>query len=192
MQKMTRRRRKFFQWLDGPGQVFRQPRAGSTNYLTAYDRDGQVISGPKANNKDFDLQTAASGQEGQINLGEDAAGEEDALDPEAMERKETEKSMKSTDSRERTKVANARPFPLNRDFISESVLSEEMREAIYLQIVDDKKTVRSVSSEMGVSMERVGAVVRMKQMERDWLRQVSHITPMLPLSSYDDTIQKID
>lgn len=65
------------------------------------------------------------------------------------------------------------PFPLNKRFQSEAVLSEELREMIYLRVKRDGLTVRSVSTLMGVSMERVGAVVRMKQMERDWVKQVS-------------------
>jgi hypothetical protein len=68
-----------------------------------------------------------------------------------------------------------RPFPENRSFISQPVLSEELREMIYLKVVRDGLTVRTVSTLMGVSMERVGAVVRMKQMERDWVKHVSHL-----------------
>jgi hypothetical protein len=129
----------------------------------------------------MESQNAAIGQEGQETDPEDGVEKEDDLNPEEMERKETERSMKPRENNERARSPNARPFPLNRDFVSESVLSEELREAIYLQVVEDKKTVRSVSSELNVSMERVGAVVRMKQMERDWLRQVS--TPLSHLSS---------
>ncbi|KIW04715.1 uncharacterized protein PV09_04448 [Verruconis gallopava] len=66
---------------------------------------------------------------------------------------------------------NLRPFPNNTAFMSQPVLSEELREMIYLKVVRDQMTVRTVSTLFGVSMERVGAVVRMKQMERDWVKK---------------------
>ena len=66
-----------------------------------------------------------------------------------------------------------KPFRGNDLFLSQKVLSEEAREAIYLAVVQEGKTVRSVSTEFHVTMERVAAVVRMKQMERDWLSKVS-------------------
>lgn len=72
---------------------------------------------------------------------------------------------------------NLRPFPHNSAFQSQPVLSEELREMIYLKVVRDQLTVRTVSTLMGVSMERVGAVVRMKQMERDWVKDVSSSPP---------------
>lgn len=75
-----------------------------------------------------------------------------------------------------------RPFPENRSFVSQPVLSEELREMIYLKVVRDGLTVRTVSTLMGVSMERVGAVVRMKQMERDWVKHVSHLPSFFPFS----------
>ena len=76
-----------------------------------------------------------------------------------------------------------RPFPENPSFVSQPVLSEELREIIYLKVVRDGLTVRTVSTLMGVSMERVGAVVRMKQMERDWVKDVSFLPFFFPLSS---------
>ena len=83
-----------------------------------------------------------------------------------------------------------RPFPLNPQFHSQPVLSEELREVIYLKVVRDKMSVRTVSTLMKVSMERVGAVVRMKQMERDWLKEVSSSVTThahSPLILYDDS-----
>jgi hypothetical protein len=72
-----------------------------------------------------------------------------------------------------------RPFPQNPTFESQPVLSEELREMIYLKVVRDQLSVRTVSTLMGVGMERVGAVVRMKQMERDWVHKVSSPTSSL-------------
>lgn len=41
----TRLRRDMFGWLNGPGAAFRDPLPGSTNYLSAYDKKGQLIRG---------------------------------------------------------------------------------------------------------------------------------------------------
>ena len=65
------------------------------------------------------------------------------------------------------------PFPLNRAFISQPVLSDELREEIWLRVMKDEKTVREVSAELGVEMRRVGAVVRLKEVEKEWERLVS-------------------
>jgi hypothetical protein len=71
------------------------------------------------------------------------------------------------------KRATNQPFKLNPFFRSESVLSEELKEAIYLRVMNEQRSVREVSEHFGVTMERVAAVVRMKQIERDHLKQVS-------------------
>ena len=65
------------------------------------------------------------------------------------------------------------PFPLNRAFISQPVLSDELCEEIWLRVMKDEKTVREVSAELGVEMRRVGAVVRLKEVEKEWERLVS-------------------
>ncbi|RAL68520.1 hypothetical protein DID88_007248 [Monilinia fructigena] len=62
------------------------------------------------------------------------------------------------------------PFPGNRKFISQSVLSEELRELIWARIMQDARSVREVSAELGVEMSRVGAVVRLKEIEKEWER----------------------
>src|SRR5689334_21063428 len=44
-QQVTLRRRKFYEWLNGPGRALKEPLPGSTNYLGAYDRYGNLIRG---------------------------------------------------------------------------------------------------------------------------------------------------
>lgn len=68
-----------------------------------------------------------------------------------------------------------RPFPLNPAFLSQPVLSDDMREEIWKRIMQDGKSVREVSAELAVEMSRVGAVVRLKEIEKEWLRIVSYI-----------------
>lgn len=66
-----------------------------------------------------------------------------------------------------------RPFPLNPNFVSEPVLSEDLREEIFRRVVVLKRSVRAVSVELKVDMRRVAAVVRLVQLERQWRSQVS-------------------
>jgi hypothetical protein len=158
-------------WLNGVGRVFRHPLRDSTNYLSAYNEHAELR---RVRDKDEEAEVKEEEPKSQQ--------EDDELDLD--ERAEAEKQFKAQAAKKRrprhkalppARIEDLRPFPLNRTFHSESVLSEKFREAIYLKVVEDKMTVRSVSSELGITMERVGAVVRMKQMERDWLRKVSEI-----------------
>jgi hypothetical protein len=68
--------------------------------------------------------------------------------------------------------AGNRPFPLNPNFISEPILSEELRNEIYRRVVDRKQSVRAVSVDLGVDMRRVAAVVRLVELEKRWKQQV--------------------
>ena len=74
----------------------------------------------------------------------------------------------------RPSLADLRPFPRNRDFVSEPITSEELRESIWKMIMVDGMSVKEVSAELGVEMSRVGAVVRLKEIEKDWQKSVSH------------------
>lgn len=65
------------------------------------------------------------------------------------------------------------PFPLNKSFRSQAVLSEELREEVWSRIMTEGKSVRQVSAELGVEMARVGAVVRLLEIEKEWKRIVS-------------------
>ncbi|KAL1991732.1 hypothetical protein VTN49DRAFT_5040 [Thermomyces lanuginosus] len=64
-----------------------------------------------------------------------------------------------------------RPFPLNPYFVSEPILSEELRNAIYEKVVVQKQDVRTVSAQMHVDMRRVAAVVRLVELEKRWRAQ---------------------
>lgn len=66
----------------------------------------------------------------------------------------------------------ANPFPLNPYFKSQPVLSEALKEELYHNVAIQGRSLRQTSTYFKVSMERVAAVVRMKQMERDWLEEV--------------------
>jgi hypothetical protein len=74
-----------------------------------------------------------------------------------------------------------RPFPLNPTFVSQPVLSEELREKIWEKVMQQGDSVRDVSASLGVEMSRVGAVVRLMEIEKEWERVVS--LPFLSIST---------
>lgn len=73
-----------------------------------------------------------------------------------------------------------RPFPNNRNFISESVLSEDLRNEVYKRVIQQKKSLRAVSVELGIDMKRIGAVVRLVELERRQRSQVCEIFSSVP------------
>ena len=58
------------------------------------------------------------------------------------------------------------PFPLNPFFRSQPVLDEAAREMIWRRVVQNKDPLKAVSAELGVDVRRVGAVVRLKELEK--------------------------
>lgn len=62
------------------------------------------------------------------------------------------------------------PFPLNKSFISQPVLSERFRKEIWKAVIIDGKSVRQVSAAYNVEMSRVGAVVRLMEVQKEWER----------------------
>jgi hypothetical protein len=69
-------------------------------------------------------------------------------------------------------VKNDQPFPNNPAFRSEPVLSERAREMIWYSVMVKGLPLKAVSAEYSVDMRRVAAVVRMKEIEKRWEREV--------------------
>jgi hypothetical protein len=187
--------------MNGPGRQLKEPIPKSTNYLGAYDRYGNLVRAPpnwvredaaKKNSpgneqpamkaeevtKDADAEQAPS--EGQEDI--------DKLDEASLEGDTQESDGKPSRKEPRDNLTlppetaeDLRPFPSNQFFRSQPVLSEPLREAIYQRVKRDGATVSLASVEFGVSNERVGAVVRLKQMEKEWIAQVCYPQPSLPL-----------
>ncbi|PUU75905.1 eukaryotic mitochondrial regulator protein-domain-containing protein [Tuber borchii] len=63
--------------------------------------------------------------------------------------------------------AFVQPYPFNRYFKSQPVLSDAFREDIYTRVKRDNHSIRQVSAALNVSIERVAAVVRLKQVEKE-------------------------
>jgi hypothetical protein len=65
-----------------------------------------------------------------------------------------------------------RPFPLNKYFQSQPVLSEELRQEIWRRVKTQGDSVRTVSTALNVEMRRVAAVVRLVELEKEMIREV--------------------
>lgn len=172
---MSKARRAMFTWLEGPGRQLKYARPGSTNYLGAYDKSGAYIGG---------------GDRGENSRNDDEEEEfDDDVDPDEVdeeyegegEGEEGEDGGKRGPQKETRQ--QLRPFPLNRFFVSEAVLSEELRQEIYKRVVERNQSVREVSIQLGVEMARVGAVVRLMTIEQDWIRQVCRMCFLFFFSS---------
>ena len=151
-----------FQWLDGPGAVFRNPLPGSTNYLNAYDDKGNLLRAMQKGRKNDD-------DEGD----NENTGDMDDLVGDTSQRQ----NLSGNKPIPRESMSDLRPFPLNRQFRSQSVLSEELKNEIFHRVVTVGKGVKTVSAELGVEMSRIGAVVRLKSVENEWVKQVRTVIP---------------
>lgn len=142
-----------FRWLQGPGAAFKDPLPGSTNYLNAYDADGRLYRVlENARPRRAETPPAVPGEDELGNV--------------------REKNIAGGNELPRETQQDLMPFPLNRNFSSQAVLSEELREEIWARVVLGQKSVMVVSAELGVEMNRIGAVVRLKTVEKEWIRTV--------------------
>lgn len=75
------------------------------------------------------------------------------------------------------------PFPMNPFFRSEPVLSEMLRDEVYRRVTVAKESLKLVSAELGIDVRRVAAVVRMKEIEKQWVKEVSTQPFLLSIKS---------
>lgn len=64
------------------------------------------------------------------------------------------------------------PFPMNKYFKSQAVLSEELKDEIYKRVMQERQDIRDVSADLKVEMRRVAAVVRLKAVEDQMVKDV--------------------
>ena len=145
--------------MNGPGENFRYPLPDSTNYLSAYGKRGNLL---RERNQDQKQQSEPPKEDSMT-------PDEQALNAAADETAEKELKQKLPGEA----LEDLRPFPLNRSFISQSILSEELRSEIWDRVQQQGKSIRQVSQEMGVDMLRVAAVVRLVEVERRMVAEVS-------------------
>ncbi|KAL8925495.1 MAG: hypothetical protein Q9172_002212 [Xanthocarpia lactea] len=171
-----------YRWLNGPGAAFRDPLPGSTNYLNAYDPQGNIIRALADPTND----TKGRGEEGELNDANAGLG-----------RNRLEQNIAGPKPIPKEKADDLMPFPLNRQFRSQPVLSEELRDEIFRRIKQEKQSVRSVSATLGVEMQRVGAVFRLKTIENQWIQEgktlatpyARAVSAMLPKTPFDPKSQ---
>jgi len=152
-QRTTRARRGLFRWLQTVGQNFANPLESSTNYLSAYNTLGQlkrVVAAAKDNERAKGQTGSSISADGSKNSSPDGGKASTEIPPES--------------------IRDLKPFPLNGAFISQPVLGGMVKEEIWFRIMIEGKSVREVSTELGVEMARVGAVVRLKEIEKEWER----------------------
>lgn len=65
------------------------------------------------------------------------------------------------------------PFPQNEHFKAEPITSQAQRQEVWKMIVVDGLSVKETSARLGIEMSRVGAIVRLQEIERAWMNQVS-------------------
>ncbi|KAF1833628.1 hypothetical protein BDW02DRAFT_569840 [Decorospora gaudefroyi] len=213
---ITLRRRKFYEWLNGPGRQLREPIPDSTNYLGAYDKFGNLVRAGPGWRKDRAAQKTATTAGGQANVEAQTEKPAEDVTPAGQENlDQLEEAIRAGEAEQKGAIDGAekkgeeqkdgklppesqedlRPFPLNQYFRSQPVLSEDLREAIYRRVKKDGATVSLASVEFGVNNERVGAVVRLKQMEKEWIAQgktlalpySQAVLSMLPTTPHIDT-----
>lgn len=155
-----------FRWLNGPGAVFRQALPGSTNYINAYDRSGNLIRAKYAQlpGRQEDENKKAKEEEKET--------DEDGSVGKTRKNKTPARSKSEQMGLPKETADDLVPFPMNRQFRSQAVLSEELKEEIWRRVMVELKTVRDVSATLGVEMRRVGAVVRLKAIEKQWETEV--------------------
>lgn len=184
-----------FAWLNGPGKVFKDPLPNSTNYLSAYDREGNLLRMKRAEQqKELNDRELDEDEETLQSQDLDNGMSEAEVLQRSSERQQKRMEQEDLDLREgipRERQSDLRPYPLNANFQSQPVLSEELRERIYELVVDEGIDIKSVSGTFGVDIRRVAAVVRLKTIEKQWLEAVSCTLRFFgAIPSRDDSIQK--
>lgn len=185
-QRHTRLRKNMHDWLDRVGRKIRDPLPGSTNYLGAYDSTGNLTrlqGASRQNAKAEDLTDA------EVRKIEQA---EDELELDEQQREINALTRAGVRSAEDTAARNTlppetlndlRPYPLNRSFTSQKVLSEDIREKLYQFVVQDGRRLEDVAAAFRVDARRVAAVVRLKTIEKRWLQEVCQLPRAFPCPS---------
>lgn len=179
----TRMRRQMYQWLHGRGAVFRDALPGSTNYLNAYESNNYIYGG-QLKRVLFQRRSGEEGgnrenrSDGPAPRSKNRAYEDEALDEDLDGRAAA--AQQQGQSRDRglppEMPRDMMPFPMNQHFVSERVLSEEFRNEIYRRNVEEGHSVKVISAQLKVSVERVAAVIRLKAVENEWRKEVSRRT----------------
>ena len=144
-------------------------------------RDGKPSSNQRGQESEEIVEVAPVEEEEAIQAKEREQGlDEDEITAGAAKRaaqRDAHAENEARDGKPKERPGDMRPFPLNQAFRSESVLSEELREEVYRQVVGAGVDVSTVSAAFGIDLRRVAAVVRLKSIEKGWESEVSSTFP---------------
>lgn len=79
-------------------------------------------------------------------------------------------------------VETSNPFINNPSFKVARVLNERARELVWQKVIRDGETIKGVAAEYGIDIRRVAAVIRLKEVEKDWEKKVCVQAVCLALS----------
>lgn len=145
--------------------------------MGAYDKTGNLLR-TRNRRGDEEEEVEADGEkksEEEIARQEEEAGLDEFERQQRKEQREAEAADEKENRRSKLpkeRDADLRPFPLNQSFRSQQVLSDELREEVYRKVAEEGQNIQTVSAVYGIEMRRVAAVVRLKTVEKDWLKQV--------------------
>ncbi|KAI9672626.1 MAG: hypothetical protein M1831_000061 [Alyxoria varia] len=188
IRRQTRLRQQMWTWLNGPGAVYKEtPKPGSFNYLGASRQLANEAEEAEAEEKEAGEKERSPAASTQAESGYNYVSGSERNDGKGLDKAKLKKGSRGVTDR------SLQPFPLNPYFRSQSVLSERFREEIYKRVVLEGHPVREVSQDLGVDMNRVGAVVRLMKVQRDWVSERKHLaTPyqtaihsMLPVTPFN-------
>lgn len=166
----TAQRDAMFRWINGPGASFKHPLPGSTNYLNAYDLSGNLLRATKSRD---DMPPSEEQGASDVNETEETVENQAPRKRAKSEKLIAEQQMAKDRPGLRPETNDdLMPFPMNRNFRSQQVLSDELKAEIYERVTVQKKSIRDVSAALLVDMRRVAAVVRLVAVEKQWEAQV--------------------
>ncbi|CUS10801.1 unnamed protein product [Tuber aestivum] len=93
--------------------------------------------------------------------------------------------------KDRNPDAFVQPYPFNRYFKSQPVLTDAFRNEIYARVKYRNLSIRQVSAALSVSIERVAAVVRLKQVEKEHVARGGRLSTFLT-KALDQMLPVID
>jgi hypothetical protein len=93
------------------------------------------------------------------------------------------RKFKSPTGRPNYLTGSSQPFQSNPHFISEPVLSDEAREQIWKEVVVDGEAMKLISVRYGVDVRRIAAIVRLKEVEKRWVKDVSVFPGCSPIDA---------
>lgn len=147
--------------------------------MSAYDKDGKLLRARRTQREDEDEMDdeQLEQSEEEIERQEIEQGLSDEQRARNAAKRESRRGQLGDRARRegipKEGPMDLRPYPLNKNFVSQPVLSEELREELYQLVAAKKLRPEDVAAAFRVDVRRVAAVVRLKTIEKQWMQEVS-------------------